>query len=279
MAQRGFLTGGGNRAPDYVKNGNYAVNKDSPQARGLKMWVPAHRKDIRDHVGGKLLTVGSGTLLSPRGGVGRLVWQAPGSATLAVVEGSADGDLDPAVADPFSVSIWADIESGDDGTLISKAGNTAVNRQFQIWVDSASTKLKVHGSDVSFISDIHGAGPTLVSFTKSGAVEANDVGQYLNGLLDQTSTAGGNTTNNADVLIGARRATEGNTGSGFELGAGSAVWDARIYNVELTAAEIWHQFDPATRWDLYYELGRVLYFFPTAEAPAAGNPWYAYAQM
>ncbi len=44
------------------------------------------------------------------------------------------------------------------------------------------------------------------------------------------------------------------------------IWHACFWNRALNDNEVWALFDPETRWDLYYETGRVSYFF----VPAAG---------
>lgn len=81
------------------------------------------------------------------------------------------------------------------------------------------------------------------------------------------------TTNNADVLIGARRNNNANGGTAFTLDSGVQLWDSRIHNVAFTAAEMFHAWNPATRWDLYREEGlRAAFFVPAVVASAAAKP-------
>ena len=266
LIQRGFQSYDGNHAPDFVKNGNFRLNKNSPQARDLKLWVPSNDLAGQDLAGKKDLTVNSGTLLVPNI-FSSQIWEAPGGVDLAIVENSADGDLDFGLADPFTVMCWVDVPSGADGTFISKAGSNAGERQYQMFNIGGNLDMIIHGNAIANITVVEGLGPTLVGFTKSGAEAANDVRIYKDGLFVTSGTAGTNTVNNADVIIGARRGSNTNILTGFELEAGIQVWDVRIHNVAFTDAEMFHAWNPATRWDLYHELGRRTYFFvPAAEA-------------
>lgn len=61
------------------------------------------------------------------------------------------------------------------------------------------------------------------------------------------------------------------TAASFRLGTwvlnqdmnGGNLFGVAVHTRALTPSEVWALYDPATRWDLYYELGRRTYFFPT----------------
>ena len=54
------------------------------------------------------------------------------------------------------------------------------------------------------------------------------------------------------------------------------MFEVRTYSNLVHPAVIYQMWHPPTRWDLYYELGRVFYSFP---AVTVGNPWHVYAQQ
>jgi len=55
-------------------------------------------------------------------------------------------------------------------------------------------------------------------------------------------------------------------------GLDGRLWNFLLFNTALTDAEIWQLYDPSTRWDLAYELGRTLYFFPSTVIPDPPSP-------
>ncbi len=233
----------------------FEVNWGSPQARGLKFWLPAQDFSRRDLVGHKDLTILPTTLLGTHE-FNTTVWEAPGSEGLATVVGSADGDLDFGLADPFTLVCWVDIPA-TDGTIFSKAGNTVTQRQYQIFNLTGTIDFRIHGASIASLFAVEGEGPSLIGLTKSGAEASNDVSVYKNGIFVSTATAGTDTTNNADVLIGARRATDLNEADfAFTAPAGYKIWDVRIHNVALTDTEMYHAWVPETRWDLRRPTGR-----------------------
>lgn len=67
-------------------------------------------------------------------------------------------------------------------------------------------------------------------------------------------------------------------GTRFSAGArtnymSGLIADARVYNRALSDAEVYALYDPRSRWELYYPLGRRTYSFPVAGAsPLTGGP-------
>lgn len=56
--------------------------------------------------------------------------------------------------------------------------------------------------------------------------------------------------------------------------------DARIYNWAIPDDLVWQLYDPATRWDLYYPIGRKVWSFKAPAAPGGASiaKLYSYQQ-
>ncbi len=255
----------------------FTINRDSIQARGLKFWVPAHSLEYQDIAGFKPITVNSDTLLGSSD-QGRLVWEATTSSEFAVVPDTANGDCDFGLADPFTLCAWINMVGPTaGGTIISKAGATGAARQYQMYCDASNfMKCRVHGTTISSTVDVRDAGMKLVTVTKSGTESSNDVSYYIDGALVATGTAGADLTNNADVVLGARRGGDSNDGIGFTMDVGSSAWDFRIYDVALLAEEVAHIFEHPS--DLALPPTHAPYVSVAAEAPSssAGAAVYHY---
>ena len=232
------------------------LNQSSSHADGLVLWIPAtilHKKEL---ITGRDLTISTSLAMTNVGNHGS-AWETQIDNTeMAIVEDSDDGEFDFGLSDPFTLSLWVVITSTQTGALLCKAGSTATQRQYQIFtgLDPNAIESRVHGSNgMSWGTDVRGKGPTLVTLTKSGAEATADVSCYINGIKVHTNTAGTDTTNNADVIIGARRDDDTNGGIAFPSNVGETFWDIRIYNRELSSSEVFSLYHPATRWDIYWQ--------------------------
>lgn len=63
----------------------------------------------------------------------------------------------------------------------------------------------------------------------------------------------------------------GNTGAA----PSGVVFRANVWNRVLSLGEMWQTVDPQTRWDLYWQPSRTVYF----DLAATGKPWHYYAQQ
>lgn len=95
---------------------------------------------------------------------------------------------------------------------------------------------------------------------------ATSTNYYRNGVLAQTSANGCGT-------ITAAGAGESFYVGGQPSGTGAAtiavdaeLADVRVYPFAATADQVWHLYDPATRWDLYWVPGRRVFFDVAAAA-------------
>lgn len=98
-----------------------------------------------------------------------------------------------------------------------------------------------------------------------GTVDGTTMRLYLQGVQVGSQAAGtaytGYTTPRI-ILAGDNIANGGQLGAYF---AGT-IYSFAIYNRALTASEVWELYEPRTRWDLYYQLGRKTYSFKPAAA-------------
>ncbi len=248
------------------------INRASQQAKGLALWCPMNNFVNQSKIGEFPLTypnVNISLVVVP--GYGLVLQSNTDNDTQIVVEDSINGKgIDPGLADPFTVSVWCDWQTGSSGTLIGKSGSTGSIKQFQLF-NSGDTNLKctIHGTELTFGAlAIENQGPTLVTITKSGAETTNDVQCYLNGLFHAQGTAGTDATSNSDWLIGANRADDINTGTAFQSNTGDRLWDTRVYNLALTPAQAWQLFDYKTRNDLIWRPRPVAMF----DVPVVGGP-------
>ena len=117
-------------------------------------------------------------------------------------------------------TVYSIVNSIDDGTIIGKSEATQSGRQIQVYMENDSIPgMGVGGSYANF-SDITRTTNTPYMFTMSSNTFANSMRGYR-GSTESTVTSGdpGTATDTADWLIGARRSSDSNTGSGFLLTA------------------------------------------------------------
>jgi len=98
---------------------------------------------------------------------------------------------------------------------------------------------------------------TLVGTSKKDGINK----LYINGVLDTSISQGTRFASAPGWKVGRWKLTAGNQYTGW-------AFDFRIYEKQLTDAEVWSLYDPQTRWDLYWQRRRT-FFLPVA---AAGGP-------
>jgi len=141
-------------------------------------------------------------------------------------------DLDPA-ADEFTVAAW--FRTAGDGAILGKAVDDVDQRQYYLFVWDGRLWATLGGAQNAGASPgvndgqwHHGA---VVNFNDNGTMKYRI---YLDGVLDGEFVSG-TSTNAADLLLGARRAT-GNTGLGFQMNG--QVDEAMIVGRALSPAEV-----------------------------------------
>lgn len=92
----------------------------------------------------------------------------------------------------------------------------------------------------------------------------------VDGVKYIVGNAGYSTTNLIGYTLLA--ACPGGTPTNSLIGGGE-LYDARLYSDPITDALAWHQYDPATRWDLYWQpSGRTLFWPESTGAAPATSP-------
>lgn len=177
-------------------------------------------------------------------------------------------------AEPISLTAW--FQSDDaavSGVLIDlhNSASTTFRNCYQLIADSTAD-----GSGVAALS----ASATALSVARSTndhVIGSPNLGvavffsnsdrrAYCNGTGKATETT-------SRVPSGVNNASIGRVTSSVPSNYFSGtIYDARIYNRALTDSDVYRLYDLKTRWDLYYPIGRVSYFFAV---PAAGGSFQA----
>ncbi len=270
LIQRGFRSYDGNHVPDYVKNENFVLNTDSLQASNLILWVPpligTKNGVVRDLslVREDATSTGWGAAepqysrKSSFGGSGielfagneSVDWASP-SVRLRDLPTTYD----------FTVSIWCQPDAVGQDAIFGWSGT----------------------DDIVFYPNdsAAGSGGVRVFWRDVGGSQINEAGSDLTGqnihYVFRSRTSNAHEAFRNGISVGSSAAT-GTAGpfSTFHLGTWTnqvfdgLIWDARVYDRALSDAEVWALFDPSTRWELYYETGRVSYFVVPA-APVGGR--------
>ncbi len=268
----------------------FTINRDSPQAQGLLAWWPFQPAN-------------AGTLydLSLFPNNGNIVTATPESDIEMLVGLNFDGAADY-VSIPSNSAFkpahihsmaWFRPASTSDAfaTVFAQPYDTEVtwNNPFNTWniLRAGSTEgvqwrktTDDGGTPRTDALNSNGNGFVNGVLAHSGMTWNGDILRgYINGIEDNTfdSPFDGDLdydSSNPNLMIG-QQSTDA-PGSFY----GGEIFETRIYDLDTATPEVLLEslvFDPKTRWDLYYELGRVFYSFPAVAA--VGNPWHVYAQQ
>lgn len=112
------------------------------------------------------------------------------------------------------LTVIAVIDNAVSGTILGKAQSTGSGRQWQMFVNASRLQIFIGGSTTDF-TDIP-ANSTARMLTMTSNLSANTVRGY-SGSTESSVVTGdpGSATDSADVLMGARRSTDSNTGTAF----------------------------------------------------------------
>lgn len=247
-------------APNRAPEGVFELNRESPQARGLAVWLPLLNVSLVDKSRGFIFTQNGGP-----------VWVADRQYGQALSFNGTTQYLSAGAvltATPITMACWfltADNTNSFTAMSIGTAGSANNFHQMQIAGSIANDPIraqsKVSGTTVAAASTTGYS----VNVWQHGCVvfaSATDRRAYVNGGsegLDVTSRApaGLNTT-----FIGAM---PGVTVTSFMIGS---IADVRFYNRALSPAEIYQLYDPATRWELYRPMRRMWQVKGSGGAPA-----------
>jgi hypothetical protein len=95
---------------------------------------------------------------------------------------------------------------------------------------------------------------------------------YLNGVPNGTTSTGPATAANGPLLFGINKTLTSQQFTG-------KLSDFTVWNRALTASEMWSLFDPPTRWQLRYKVGRRTWFLGRSVSVADTFPAYRYRSL
>ena len=252
--------------------GPFVLNRDSPQANGLVFWMPCHPAYGVDTVNSapydRSLYHRHGSVLGTNAmSFGRF---NDGTTGFLLTNGSLSGltfaEDDAINMDGASqMSLMARFHANSGGSTDTIFGRPDQNdhsgkfwqyalvrrssNEFMWFTSNGSTFNRGNHGSVSVDTDYHMVGTfnSDKSTEKRLYVDGVEIGTNdFNGVMS-TSVAG------APLRIGSN-ADDGERWDGI-------VRDLRVYNRELTPAEVFLAYDPGSQWDLYHELGRRIHFF------------------
>lgn len=266
LTQRGFRSYDGNHAPDYVKNGNFDINKDSPQAQGLLLWYP----NGNDRPKGKSLGPRSFDL-TPTGTVFRI--SRFGDSALLFNNGASEklqGTGSPPITTaPVTLTCWFSTDDIADQNQALGGLFTSTNAGRRTWwsAPGETDVLRFFSQNTETLS-ITTTNAVIPNKLQHGFVSLSAGGAGV-AILDGDIASKGSGTNSNAVPTTIDRIGIGGlldlTPADFFSGL---IKDYRVYDRVLPEILSRHMWSPDTRWDLYYETGKVSYFFvPAVEAP------------
>jgi len=251
----------------------FALNHLSPQAQGLVAWWP-------------MALPGGNTLfdLSGRGFNGALVngptWgaDADGNSVLRF-DGSDDyvscGQV--SITGHITLSVWVSLDALTfHRPFIAKRDDSLSNKvNYAFDKDNNNGEIRFYWHDGSQYIVYVSTNAALAINRWYHIVATYETGVtpnlYLNGVaLNRTVQLGTGlpalVANAADTRLGSFVGA-----SGDDQALSGFMRDVRIYNRALSDAEVYALFDPTTRYDLYWELGRRVTFLPMAGDPRKGD--------
>lgn len=235
----------------------FTMNRQSDQARELSGWW-----SMRSSWGGNAAFDDSGGYRNLVGGAGS---QSPGWAEgIEFVSANSqyvEADNTPVTARPLTMSLWVrPSDLSTDQQFMCLVAAASDNDWFSVVSYSGTAAIQVN--QAGSFADLSGG--TLVVkrwHLLTGVWLTTGMICYLNGVAVASSGA-------TQVPLGVSRIALGGLRRLSPVQYCSAqVLDARLYNRGLSASEVWALYNPATRYELYQEVGRRSYFY----APAAGG--------
>lgn len=252
-------------------SGPVLLNRDSPQAQGLALWWPLGSNLGRPVVGGV-----PGVL--------------PSDATLGYASAFGDGTRLTGADTSYiaSASVPPQIASLADFTIVLRVMPTA----YGYAADTGLFGSWSHPSGSGYIQLIHRGGlgdvvrvlidaggqqdvysTTPVVLNRASTISASRAGAtlrvYMDGRLDGTSAV------SATACVASHPFKIGSYYDDSGRATGGVFADARIYTRALSDAEHWALYDPATRWDLYWQPSTRAYAWYLPVAGGSFNPAWA----
>lgn len=248
--------------------GPFTLNKDCAQAQGLKAWWPMWERGGYVHDWSNNLYT-----LTPNGGV---VWKADQNQTTTDNATRRSHGVVPyfasassqylqyagavVSAEPLTLASWCLVDDVTNNYTPLSIGANAGTARHQITIFATGALLRATSVSAAGVSADADASrlyrPNEWLHAVAVFAGAADRRIYFNG--------GAKGTNTTSITVsGLDRTTIGARYNGGALGAflNGRVSDSRIYSKAVADVEVLALFDPATRWSLYYPLGRKSWMF------------------
>ncbi len=234
----------------------FGLNTQSPQAQGLVAWWPglgsAGANILRDFSGRGLHGVFPGGTANP-------AWAGDAQFGQTLSFNGVNNYVDCGnaaslnITNALTIGTWINpTVSGNSKyrTILAKRIGTISNYQLYLYGEATNQGIL----NFYATSNINtGYIPVVGNYTHIVAtVLETNVSVYANGRPIATGSSA-IATNNGILAIGR---VGSNEVVDPDLSFFGFINDTRIYNRALSAAEVWQQYDPATRWDLYRPLTR-----------------------
>ncbi len=252
----GFRAYGGNRAP----KAPFVLNKDSPQAQGLRSWwvtnetsgavngtvrdLGPDRRDLTN-----IATYGISNMLGSRAGDFQLSDQVAGVT-------SSPFSVLPATG--ATLAVWTNPNGVSTGVMFG-IRRSPVSAFDAIYLDLNGSNTRAISADGNVFDSANNTLLTVGETAHVAGVFASPTSRtcYVNGIGGTPQTDNNNPEAMDSVGIAGmlRQGTWQNEYSGIVL-------EARIWDRALSDTEIWELYSPYTKWDLYYELNRRTIYLP-----------------
>jgi hypothetical protein len=225
--------------------GRVTVNRDSPQADGLRAWLDPRDGQIRDLVG----LVPAGAL----SGDARIVGASLGGSALEC-DGSGDRAtwattprIRPEILTRWTIDCWFFHVAASSYASIFEIYHATGGRRIAVFLDASDLFIVVAAATGGLAGS--GSNPFVTGRWEHLTLtrDVDDVRCYRNGVLHTTRSGMGSDVipfDFGDLFLGTNP-----SGGGSDFNGRYASW--RLWNHCKSDAAVWGLYDPATRWDLY----------------------------
>ena len=255
--------------------GNFSFNKGSPQAQNLISWYPLQEGAgavVRDLVRNDEATF----LNSPTWNDGS---QSLGSPYRQFGNNTVFFDNDDNDAIDFRTNFFG-YGIRQHGTISVWAMWTGVEagspQYFSDWLLSKGLECRISTATFAIVAFVYPNNHRITTANNVIAaktwhlihlvLDGANMHVYVDGLSVGTQTLGEDLGNSGTI---ARLGQRGTSSSSAFDGYG---FDFRIRKVALTPAQVYQEWGPETRWDLYWQPSTKLYYFPVVAATGTSFP-------
>lgn len=234
----------------------FTLNRASPQARGLLLWLPMDPpagQTVFDQAGRHRDAASTGGVGWAPGPFGGLCFQGDGSARYLTVASDSAFDLTgyltvacwlkiPSTSSRLPVTKYPADTGVEGGWALDCNGFTAGEVEFFV-ISPPGTEYVNKGVAFTTGEWFHAAGVFNQDETGTDKVRLYRNGREPSATLTNAGTVTALSVNSEPVRLG----TTGALAPFFD----GRVWDLRIYDRALTAADVWDLYAPPSRFDLW----------------------------